>query len=182
MLILAELQADPERHRVFEGDDVLIAATGTGEVLVRDAQQRRDATMIFQHETIQMMKANRVEAIDKLLTAVGPGSAVVPLKKKPESLWDNITVGRATTADVVIDDPAISSVHAHFAIDFSDGTVSLEDVGSSNGTFLNRLQLQPHTPTPLKSGDCLRFGQTVFYYVGNSMLADLVKKPANSLA
>ena len=155
---------------------MLIAASGQGEVLVRDVKHGREATMIFQHETIQMMKAERVEAIDKLLTAVNAASAIVPLRKKPESLWDNNTVGRANTADVVIDDPAISSVHAHFAIDFSDGSVSLEDVGSSNGTFLNRQQLQPHTPTTIKAGDCLRFGQTVFYYVSTSMLADLLLK------
>jgi hypothetical protein len=182
MLTLGELQETPERCDELEGDDLLVAASGVGEVLVREVKHGREATLIFQHETIQIMKAERIEAIDKLMTAVGPTSAVVPLRKKPESLWDNITVGRATTADVVIDDPAISSVHAHFAIDFSDGTVSVEDVGSSNGTFVNRRQLQPHTPTTIRAGDCLRFGQTVFYYVSSSMLADLINKHATPAA
>lgn len=175
MLTFGELQQAPSRHQELEGDDVLIAAGDNGEVLVREPQRKREATVVFQHETIQMMRAERVEAADKVAGLVGAASLVVPLRKKPESMWDNITVGRATTTDIVVNDPATSTVHAHFAIDYSDGTVSLEDVGSSNGTFVNRRQLQPHAPITLKSGDCIRFGQVVFYYVTNSMLLDMVK-------
>ncbi|MBI5508786.1 MAG: FHA domain-containing protein [Deltaproteobacteria bacterium] len=174
MLTFGELCKDPALFATLGGDDLLVTAAGSGEVLAREPERRREATVIFQHETIQMMRAGRAETVDKLLTLVGKGSEVVRLCKKPESLWDNITVGRASTADVVIDDPAISSVHANFAIDYGDGSCSVEDVGSSNGTFLNRQQLQPHTPVGLKAGDCLRFGQSVFYYLTNSMLAELV--------
>ncbi|MBI3180408.1 MAG: FHA domain-containing protein, partial [Deltaproteobacteria bacterium] len=105
-----------------------------------------------------------------------PKSVVIPLRKKPESLWDHITVGRASTADIVIADPAVSSVHAHFERDPEEGKMSVQDVGSSNGTFLNRKPLQPHTPVVLRSGDCIRFGQSVFYLVGNSMLKDLAAR------
>ncbi len=176
MLTLGDLQANPSRLNELGGDDALVAAAGTGEELVHGGQRAREATIVFQHETINMMKADRAEQTDKLLKLVGPKSAVLPLRKKPESLWDHITVGRASTADIVITDPAVSSVHAHFERDEEEGKLSVQDVGSSNGTFLNRTPLQPHAPAVLRSGDCIRFGQTVFYLVGNAMLKELAAR------
>jgi hypothetical protein len=176
MLTLGELIAAPARIAELGENDVLIAASGSGEVVVREKKASQpQATMVFQHETIAMMRAERAEQVDKLLNLVAPTSVVVPLQKKPGSLWDHITVGRASTADIVIEDPATSSVHAHFAINVDDHPVSVQDVGSSNGTFLNRKPLQPHTLTPLASGDCLRFGQTVFYFVSRFVLQDLIQ-------
>jgi len=153
---------------------VLIAAAGTTESLIHEKTHAREGTMIFMHETIQMMRAERAEQLDKLKVAVDPDAALVPLRKRAESLWDHITVGRASTADILIDDPAISSVHAHFEIDPGGAGVSLQDVGSSNGTFVNHMPLQPSQPAELKGGDCVRFGQTIFYYVSHEMLAELL--------
>ena len=174
MITLGELRDRPERAAELGGGAVLLAASGPGEVLVCDAPRAREATLIFRHETIQMMKAERVDATDKLLAVVGPQSSVVPIIKRPESIWENVTVGRTETADIVIDDPAISSVHAHFSVDYDEHLVSVEDLGSSNGTFLNRMPLQPHEPASLRAGDCLRFGQSVFYFVTKSMLESIL--------
>ena len=102
---------------------------------------------------------------------------MVPVKQSKGSLWEHITVGRASSADIVIDDPAVSSVHAHFAVDADDDSrMCVQDVGSSNGTFVNREPLQPGNQIRLSSGDCLRFGQSIFYFVSRSMLADLVQE------
>ncbi len=176
MLTFGDLVREPLRIAELGRADVLISAEGSGEVVLRDKPAGPPAsTMVFMHETIAMMKAERAEQVDKLRGVVGAESLVVPLRKKPESLWDHITVGRASTADIVISDPATSSVHAHFALGVDDHPVSVQDVGSSNGTFVNRGALQPHVLTPLASGDCVRFGQSVFYYVSNIVLADMVK-------
>jgi pSer/pThr/pTyr-binding forkhead associated (FHA) protein len=37
--------------------------------------------------------------------------------------------------------------------------LSVEDLGSSNGSWLNSTRLQPYVPAPLKSGDRLRLSQ-----------------------
>ena len=175
MLTFGDLVTRPDRLHDLNRADVLIAASGSGEVVVRDKPAGPpQSTMVFMHETITMMKAERAEQVDKLRGVVGPDSTVVPLAKKPGSLWDHITVGRASTADIVVNDPATSSVHAHFALGVDDHPVSVQDVGSSNGTFVNRKALQPHSLTPLTSGDCVRFGQSVFYYVSYVVLADMV--------
>lgn len=174
MVTLAELVNTPERLTEIGDHDALISASGTGEVLVRGGPRKREATMVFMHETIQMMKADRAVETAKLAELVAQSSAVVPLQKKPESFWDHITLGRSSSSDIVIDDPAISAVHANF-VTAHGGSVTLVDVGSSNGTFLNRQPLQPHVPVPLSSGDCVRFGQTVFYYISGGSLRDLIE-------
>ena len=130
--------------------------------------------MIFEHETIRMMRADRVAELEKLKRQLGPESVMIPIRKKSGSFWDQVTIGRGTVNDIVLGDPAVSTLHAHFEV-ASSGEVSVRDLDSSNGTFVNRTPLQPHKLTVLGAGDCIRFGQTVFYYVTSAMLQDLLK-------
>ena len=174
MLTLGDLKKSPDRLAEIGGADVLIAASAGTEIVVREAPRSPEATVVFQHETIAMMRAERAEEVEKLKKQLGARSAVIPIKKKPGSFWDQITVGRAQSSDIVLEDPAVSNVHAHVALEVDGHPVSVQDLGSSNGTFVNRGPLQPHKLTPLCSGDCVRFGQTVFYYVTQAMLRDVL--------
>lgn len=176
MLTWGELEKSPDRVGELDGDDILIRATGAAETVVREKSggRKREATMIFQHETIQMMMAERASELEKLRTVLHAEDQIVPLRKRPESLWDHVTVGRASTADILIDDPAISNVHAHFEIDPDAEVVCVQDLGSSNGTHVNRQPLQPHNPAALSSGDCVRFGQTIFYYMSHQILLEML--------
>jgi hypothetical protein len=172
MLTLGELTQQPERLVELEGCDVLVATED--ETVIQKARQEPEATALFEHETMKMMMAERAERIEQLRQLLGPKSAVIPIRKRPESFWDHVTLGRASTADLVVDDPAISNVHAHFQLDSAGRLAGLQDVGSSNGTFINRERLQPHTLERLRTGDVVRFGQTIFYYVGRAMFRTLV--------
>lgn len=175
MLTLGELRASPGRVGELAGAGALIAATTAAEVVVHAPKPSGPATtIVFQHETIAMMKAERAAELEKLARQLGPRSVVVPVKKKPGSFWDQITVGRASTNDIVLGDPAVSNVHAHFEPGFEEG-IALQDLGSSNGTFINREPLQPHVPHPVRPGDCVRFGQSVFYFVSSTMLGELLR-------
>ncbi len=51
----------------------------------------------------------------------------------------------------------ISRMHA--VIRRSEEGLIVEDLASSNGTWLNETKLQPYIPSPLKSGDRLKLGQ-----------------------
>jgi hypothetical protein len=176
MLTFGELTQSPDRIRELGKDDVLIGANAGTEVVVREAKARPEATMVFQHETIAMMRAERAGEMGKLKGQIGPKSVVLPIRKKDGSFWDQITVGRASTSDIVLDDPATSNVHAHFELNAEDRSANIQDLGSSNGTFVNRAPLQPHKLTQLRSGDCVRFGQVVFYYVSHDGLRSLLQK------
>jgi pSer/pThr/pTyr-binding forkhead associated (FHA) protein len=71
---------------------------------------------------------------------------------------DEITVGRATGCQIALaDDTYVSQLHAR--VFRKDGQVFLEDLGSTNGTFLNRKKVSG--PVALRRGDRLQVGKTV---------------------
>ncbi|MBI3492296.1 MAG: FHA domain-containing protein, partial [Acidobacteria bacterium] len=64
------------------------------------------------------------------------------------------TVGRSAQADIMIDEPSLSRLHARVTMTAA-GTVRAEDLGSTNGMFVNGA-LQP--AATLAVGDRVRFG------------------------
>ncbi len=69
-----------------------------------------------------------------------------------------ITLGRAHDSTIVLDDDYASSKHARIYPD-RDGQWIVEDLGSTNGTYLDRTRLT--TPTPVPLGAPIRIGKTV---------------------
>ena len=75
-----------------------------------------------------------------------------------ELLADNVTLGREPgTVDIVLDDPAVSRLHARIRRD-ATGVYWLYDEGSAAGTFLNHEQLGL-APRPLQHGDLVQLGR-----------------------
>lgn len=64
------------------------------------------------------------------------------------------TVGRATTADFVVDAALVSRFHCRLAMD-GDGNLTIEDLKSTNGTFVNDTRVDR---SPLHDGDRIRIG------------------------
>ena len=64
------------------------------------------------------------------------------------------TLGRAITADVVIDEPSLSRLHARLSVD-ENGRLTVQDLGSTSGIFING---EPQQSGPLAAGDHVRFG------------------------
>ena len=69
-----------------------------------------------------------------------------------------ITLGRAHDSTIVLDDDYASSRHARIYPD-RDGQWIVEDLNSTNGTYLDRTRLT--TPTPIPLGAPIRIGKTV---------------------
>jgi pSer/pThr/pTyr-binding forkhead associated (FHA) protein len=69
-----------------------------------------------------------------------------------------ITIGRANDATLVVTDDYASSRHAR--IFAQDGQWIVEDLGSTNGTYLGRTKVTRPTPVPV--GVPIRIGKTVF--------------------
>ena len=78
---------------------------------------------------------------------------------KPRSMYlaTNTVVGRGTECDLRLDDTFVSQEHAR--IFAKDGSWYVEDLGSTNGTFVNEQRLA--APAMLTSGDRIRVGTTV---------------------
>lgn len=73
---------------------------------------------------------------------------------------EEITIGRGSDNDIVLAHPAASRHHAHIKKD-SQGFM-LEDLGSTNGTFLNGQRISE--PTLIHRGDTIRIGAVKFIY------------------
>jgi hypothetical protein len=75
-------------------------------------------------------------------------------------IGDSATMGRADGSDIPVDDPFASSVHARI---FPRGQfMYVEDMGSTNGTYLNGRRLR--AAERLKVGDTVRIGETEYRY------------------
>src|SRR5215211_3967298 len=68
-----------------------------------------------------------------------------------------LTVGRALTSDVPLLDPTVSRRHASLVTD--DSGIELNDLGSSNGTFVNGERVEH---ARVSAGDVLMFGKLSF--------------------
>jgi pSer/pThr/pTyr-binding forkhead associated (FHA) protein len=76
---------------------------------------------------------------------------------KSLELADELLVGRADKCNLVLDDTYVSQVHARI---FAKGDSYLvEDLGSTNGTYLNRRRVT--APAELQRGDRVKIGKTV---------------------
>ncbi|HYO89977.1 MAG TPA: FHA domain-containing protein [Candidatus Limnocylindrales bacterium] len=74
------------------------------------------------------------------------------------------TDGKTFTADLDLSplgaaDLGVSRVHAALAFNPERGTLTVSDMNSMNGTFLNGLRLQPQEVHELRPGDHLRLGR-----------------------
>lgn len=86
-------------------------------------------------------------------------AAVVEGDKKGSTLNldDELIIGRGERCRLILDDTYVSTVHARI---FAKGdTYLLEDLGSTNGTYLNRRRVT--SPVELHRGDQVKIGKTV---------------------
>ena len=79
-------------------------------------------------------------------------------KGRTFELGDELTIGRAAGCQVPIDDPYASQLHARL-FKGAGGQLQVEDLGSTNGTYLNRKRVDG--PVPFRKGDRLQVGKTV---------------------
>jgi hypothetical protein len=93
--------------------------------------------------------------------ATGPEKLVVTgpdtMKGMEFALGTEVTVGRAGGCAVLLtDDSFVSQLHAR--IFRRDRDIFVEDLGSTNGTFVNGQRVT--TPVPIRKGDRVQFGRT----------------------
>ena len=85
-----------------------------------------------------------VESANRPVICVSPGQSKV--------------IGRSVDADAVVDEPSLSRQHARLSM-ANDGAVTVEDLGSTNGVFVNGTQRRVASVVP---GDTVRLGSLEF--------------------
>lgn len=81
----------------------------------------------------------------------------IELSGKTWPLSGEISIGRAAGCQVTIDDTYASQIHAR--VFNRDNQWMIEDLGSTNGTWLNRHKVSG--PMVIKPGDVIQIGNTV---------------------
>jgi pSer/pThr/pTyr-binding forkhead associated (FHA) protein len=76
----------------------------------------------------------------------------------PFIISDELSIGRSQECDVFIDDKKISRKHALFKL--NNGRLQLEDLNSSNGSYLNGKKIA--MPMNLANGDVINFEQYLY--------------------
>ena len=134
------------------GTRVTQRSSRRGDDRSRPPQQRQQAQPAAARQQPQGNRQRR-GAPTKLVVAEGSlAGTTVALQGQ------TITLGRAHDSTIVLDDDYASSRHARIYPD-RDGQWIVEDLGSTNGTYLDRNRLT--TPTPVPLGAPIRIGKTV---------------------
>ena len=125
--------------------------------------------MVRHEETVpadpaEPARQRREQAGPDLRAGVDPRLEVVAaMGHDPGTVFDissGATMGRSDNADILVDDPFASSAHARI---FSRGEfMYIEDMGSTNGTYLNGRQLRD--AERLKMADSIRIGDSEYRY------------------
>lgn len=68
-----------------------------------------------------------------------------------------LKIGKSPSNNIIINNPTVSSIHAEITL-LNDGTIRIEDVNSTNGTYVNNERLTPGVPKAIKPGDVVRMG------------------------
>lgn len=139
--------------------------TGTPEPQV-------ETTSVFRADLLKEMENGA--AADSTATSatgienLGEGQALLVVKRGPNAgarfLLDQptTTAGRHPEADIFLDDVTVSRRHAEFRI--NDSKFEVVDVGSLNGTYVNR---EPRNSQVLEVGDEIQIGKFRLVFIAN---------------
>jgi hypothetical protein len=122
-----------------------------------------EVTWMEREETIEVSEEEVVSPVSlKLLIPDSGRDMELPLTKE-------VNIGRLDPASASFPDIDLTSdgglekgvSRRHAKITRRGSEVFIEDLGSINGTFLNRKKLTPYLPQALKSGDELQLGRLI---------------------
>ncbi len=115
-----------------------------------------------------LMEKEPQPAGQKEMSMVDTGRLVVINSSLPDLNYGDIflierdiIIGRGDSSSLVIKDTFASNQHARIFV--RQGQYWLEDLGSTNGTFVNETQVE--RPVVLADGDRLRVGSVIFQFV-----------------
>lgn len=115
------------------------------------------------------MVAKRDAAVDNALSLIFDFDDLNVTTLPPVLEQDQFMVGRLPDCDVVIDDPSVSKRHAQLRWDALRGMCTVEDLGSSNGTWINKTALKG-APSRITDGSVISFGNVDFYFLNTPSL------------
>jgi len=158
----AEIHVTEDRYLVTDLDSTNGTAIGSADRLVQTAEIRPTDVLFFGSHRIS---ASKLIDVKVPLIQVPPSSRP---KAKSEITFNGqfMTFGRAPECHQVLDFPMISWEHARMTR--TGSSITVEDLGSTNGTFVNNKAIQQ--PTLVVPGDKISLGSFSFILTADGML------------
>ena len=139
-----------EAHRFCGrcGARLIVEAQGTGEIT---------GPLAISDEAAEAgdWSGPAIEGPTLAVRSGGPQGAVFRLSQP------SVAIGREPSSEVFLDDVTVSRRHA--TIEFSGRGAVLKDLGSLNGTYVNRRRIE--ADEPLESGDEIQVGKFRLVYL-----------------
>ena len=138
----------------------------------KDFEAPVETTSVFREEFINELDAGTStssEPADTGVERLAPGTALLVVKRGPNAgsrfLLDQPTTsaGRHPDSDIFLDDVTVSRRHAEFRL--GDNDFQVVDVGSLNGTYVNR---EPVDTASLSNGDEVQIGKFRLVYYASA--------------
>ena len=126
-------------------------------------EPQAETTSVFRADLLKEMESGSAAGSDASVAGaenLAEGQALLVVKRGPNAgarfLLDQptTTAGRHPEADIFLDDVTVSRRHAEFRA--KDGQFEVVDVGSLNGTYVNR---EPRNAQVLEVGDEIQIGK-----------------------
>ncbi len=109
----------------------------------------------FEEKIEEQTHIGEAQFIGLLEFLEGPAS----VQKVEVNKEEKLTIGRASTSTLVIEDEKLSRHHAQIV--YENGQFFIEDLASGNGTYVNDKRVQKHA---LQSGDAIGIGDSKFRF------------------
>ncbi len=126
-----------------------------GALFCEECGAKLDTMEPLQDTAVEMGDASQL-----VLTSTDGSRLDIPAK-------DEVVIGREDPVSEVFPDLDLTGLggmdsgvsRKHAIIHRSGAEYTIEDLESTNGTYVNKKKIQPHVPQAIKAGDELRFGK-----------------------
>ena len=137
-----------------------LTATHPNGFLVEKSENFFDGNVIFQFSTEVVEDQQELEQASQGVKRKGAlGARVIEIqKRKSITNPDMVTIGRSPENDIVLYNRLVSKSHAYLGLGASDEAIFLVDNHSTNGTFVNNIELSATGNYQLAEGDEISFG------------------------
>ena len=158
----AEIVVSDGRYLVKDLDSTNGTAVGAADQLVQMAEFRPNDVLFFGDH--RMAASQLIGQVASPIKIASPH----PEKRKSEIAFSGqfMTFGRAPECDQILDFPMISWEHARMTR--TGSSITVEDLGSTNGTFVNGVPIQQSTR--VNPGDTVALGSFSFILTADGML------------
>jgi len=126
---------------------------------------KMDVTMVV--PTVDDEATMKIESQPRYKLVVSSADGAITEHEIPP---DGLVLGRSTACEVLLKDPMVSRRHAKVFLE--SNSLFVEDIGSNNGTFVDRKRIQPEQKVELKEKQLITIGDLKLTVVNAAVNAD----------